>query len=437
MTSLRRQILSIALPAIVSNITTPLLAMIDVAIVGHIGSASYIAAIALGSTMFNMLYWLFGFLRMGSSGTTAQAFGAGDRVSADTLFYRSLTLGLLAGIILLAFSHPLSRLLLTFLDADPSTLPLARKYFLLAICGAPATLATFALSGWFLGMQNSRWPMWMAIVTNVVNIAASLLFVFGLGWDLKGVAIGSAIAQWTGFLFGLTIALRRFRPARPSLSRLLKVSELRRFFAINADIFLRTLCLVAVTLWFTRSGASQGAVILAANALLLQLFMFFSYFMDGFAFAGEALSGRFAGSGDRLSLKQLIGALTRIGICLAIAFSAIYAIFGHEILSLLTNDASVIHTAGEYRWWAVAVPIAGTLAFVWDGILIGLTYTRLMLAAMALAAVVFFILGHLPLGLPANHQLWLSFVVYLAVRGIVEILSYKKIGHAHSATDLS
>lgn len=424
--SLRRQITAIAFPAIVSNITTPLLAMIDVAIVGHFGSAAYIGAIAIGSSMFNMLYWLFGFLRMGSSGVTAQAYGAGDIQAAASHLYRALIVGLAVGLMITAAGVPVADIMLRFMDADAATSPIARRYFLIAIIGAPATLGTFALSGWFLGMQNSRMPMYMALLTNVVNIAASLTLVFGLGMSIEGVAIGSAVAQWSGFIFGLTAAFRRYKPRRPAASRLFAIAELKRFFTINADIFLRTLCLVAVTVWFTRAGSTQGVDILAANALLMQLFMFFSYFMDGFAFAGEALAGKFEGRGDRPMLGRLIVRLSQTGGILALAFSLVYLLLGKEILSLLTDDNHVLEICADYRLWSVAVPLAGTMAFVWDGILIGLTRTRIMLISMFLSAAIFFGVYFLCRNSLGNHGLWLAFIVYLASRGIFEMFLSRK-----------
>ncbi len=430
--SINREISAIAGPAIISNITTPLLAMIDVAIVGHIGSAVYIAAIAIGASMFNMLYWLFGFLRMGSSGMTAIAYGSGNTRATSTLFYRSLAVGVVVGCLLLALSDPIAEVLLRFMDPDTDTLPEARRYFMIAISGAPATLGTFALSGWFLGMQDSRTPMWMALLTNVVNIAASLTLVFGCGLKIEGVAIGSAIAQWSGFIFGLTRALRHYRPQRPSLREVAHPSELRRFFSINADIFLRTLCLVAVTVWFTRSGSRQGVDILAANAILMQLFMFFSYFMDGFAYAGEALAGKYAGRGDRDSLQSVIKSLLKTGVTLAIAFAAIYGIFGNDIAGLLTDAHDVTAICHDYILWAACVPLAGTTAFVWDGILIGLTRTRLMLKSMIFATIVFFCVYFATNGSLGNHGLWLAFLVYLSARGLSEHWLYIRNSRRHT-----
>lgn len=422
--SIRREITAIAGPAIISNITTPLLAMVDVAIVGHIGSAVYIAAIAIGASMFSMLYWLFGFLRMGSSGPTALAYGAGNRRACDAVLYRALTVGLVIGCLLAALSHPIAAVLLRFMDADAATLPEARRYFLIAVTGAPATLGTYALSGWFLGMQNSRTPMWMALLTNVVNIAMSLTFVFGLGMKIEGVAAGSSVAQWVGFLFGLWRILRQYRPGRMPAREIFRLRDIRRFFSINTDIFLRTLCLVAVTVWFTRAGAKQGVTVLAANAILLQLFMFFSYFIDGFAYAGEALAGKYAGRRDAASLKNIIAMLLRTGFILAIAFSVVYALFGNSIVGLLTDRGEVVAMCAQYLPWAVCIPVAGTAAFVWDGILIGLTRTKIMLLSMAGATAVFFSVYFSCLTALGNHTLWLAFITYLAIRGIAEHLLY-------------
>lgn len=425
MKSHRGEIYAIALPAIVSNITTPLLSMADMAIAGHIGAAQYIGAIALGGSMFNMLYWIFGFLRMGSSGTTAQAYGAKDRRKADTILHRATATGLVAGAVIMALSGPIATVMLKFLEADAATAAEARTYFMTAVTGAPATLATFALTGWFLGMQDSKTPMWIAILTNIVNIAASVALVFGAGMKIEGVAIGSSVAQWSGLIVGLAAARRKFGPQWPGVGALCELKEVKRFFVINSDIFLRTLCLVSVTLWFTRSGSARGVDILAANALLLQLFMFFSYFMDGFGFAGEALAGKYKGMADTASLKRLITDLTRTAIRIAVAFTVIYLIGGKAIVALLTDDSTVREVCGHYLLWAAAIPLAGAPAFIWDGILIGLTHTRIMLAGMGLAAATFFAVYFAATPAMGNHGLWLAFVCFLLVRGLAETGIYR------------
>ena len=422
--SLDHKILALAIPAIVANITTPLLSLVDVAIVGHLGSAAYVAAIAVGGSLFSAIYWLFGFLRFGTSGLTAQAVGAGDEAQQRIILARSLAVALLFGTLLIILQIPVGKLALRFMDTDVPTAELAWQYFRILIWGAPAVLMQYAMVGWFVGMQNTRAPMWNSLIINVVNIAASLLLVCVFHLGIKGIATGTLIAQWVGMLVALFIA----KPRRFPLSVLLQWSEVRHFFSINADIFLRTLCLIAVTVWFTRAGASQGAEILAVNTLLLQLFILFSYFMDGFAFSAEALCGRYLGAGDKEGLRRCIRREVQWGAAMALLFTAVYAIGGEAFLSLLTDDLHIMHSAAEFRLWAVGIPIAGFMAFTWDGIVIGLTRTRLMLWSMALSTAIFFILYFSLYGRMGNHALWLAFLAYLLTRGIaLWLLSRRKI----------
>lgn len=412
------KILAIALPAIVSNITVPVLGLVDVAIVGHFGAAAFIGAIAVGATLFNMLYWLLGFLRMATAGLTAQAFGAADRRAADATLWRSLIIAIVAALLLIALSSALGRAILDFLDADEAVRPLAERYFSICIWGAPAVLATYVLNGWSLGMQNTRLPMVVAITTNVVNIVLSLVFVYCADMRLEGVALGTMLSQWVGVAIFATCIISHYNPRPVSRAMLLDVAALRRLFSINTDIFLRTLCLVAVTVWFTRAGAGQSVAILAANALLMQLFMFFSYFSDGFAYAGEALAGKAHGAADSDGLRQIVKALLQWGIGIAVVFTIIYYLGGGVILRLLTDEPGVVATALEYLPWAVAVPACGILAFIYDGIFIGLTATRRMLASIAVSAGVFFGVYALAFPLMANHGLWLAFDAYLLLRGL-------------------
>ena len=423
---MRKEINAIAFPAIISNITTPLLGLVDVAVTGHIGSAIFLAAIAIGGTMFNMLYWLFGFLRMGSSGLTAQAFGAKNRSEVDLVLVRALLIAFVGGVVLIALSGPLGGLVLRFMDADDATQTLAREYFSICIWGAPAVLGTYALSGWFLGLQDSLTPMRVAIVTNIVNIAVSVVLVFGFKFKLEGVATGTLTAQWVGFIIALVIAWRKYRPSLPPISDIFNSQRLIRFFRINSDIFLRTVCLVSVTLWFTHAGALQGTQILAANSLLLQLFMLFSYFMDGFAFAGEALAGKYFGMGDNDSLRLLVKKLMLIGLLFSSVFGLTSLILGDEFLALLAEDGSVVATADLYLFWAAAMPLCGFVAFVYDGIFIGLTRTRGMLVSVAGGMVIFFALYFALRNDLGNNALWLAFDTYLFMRGLIEFLIYRR-----------
>lgn len=394
--------------------------MVDVTIVGHLGSAVYLAAIAIGGSVFNMLYWLFGFLRMGSSGLTAQACGAGDSRRCSVVLYRALAVALVAGVLVIAASGPLTCAVLAFMDAGGDTGRLAGEYVAVCVYGAPAVLATYVMSGWFLGMQNSRAQMWISVSVNLFNIAASLVLVYGLGGGIRGVAAGTLSAQWVGVAVGLWICRRHYRLEHVTLGEILDWRELRRFFSINLDIFLRTVCLVAVTMWFTRAGARQSTVMLDVNALLMQLFMLFSYFMDGFAYAGEALCGRMAGAGDRRGLARSVRSLITCGMVLAVVFTLVYVAVGDRIIGLMSGEPEVVAAASEYLGWAVSVPVAGFLAFTWDGVFIGTTRTRLMLVSMGCASAVFFIVYVLCFPALGNHGLWLAFVVYLLVRGAVQ-----------------
>lgn len=423
--SLAKQIVRISIPAIIVNITTPLLALSDTAITGHMGSAVFLAAIAVGGTMFNMLYWLFGFLRMSTSGLAAQAYGRGIPKQSHAVLSRALFLSLAIGVVVLVFSQPEASALLKIMDASGETALLARQYFMICIWGAPASLGMMALTGWSVGMQDSKLPMWTSMLSVVVNIALSITLTLGLGLKIEGVAIGTLIAQWTGFLVCFLIIVRRHGWIWLNMKEL--TTGAKKYFRINADIFLRTLCLVAVTMWFTRTGAMQGAVMLAVNALLMQFFTLFSFFMDGLAFAAEAICGRYAGASDKAMLRRSVSYFMKSGAAIGIIFTTAYFVVGDTLLGWLSDEQEVIGTAGEYFCWAVSIPAVSVMAFVWDGVFIGLTRTRYMLASMALSAVVFFGLCTWLIPDYGNHGLWIAFLSYLLSRGIVLTVSARKV----------
>ena len=419
-----QRILHIAIPSIISNITVPLLGLIDVTIVGHLGSASYIGAIAVGGMLFNMIYWVFGFLRMGTSGLTAQSYGAHDLKEVTRILLRSTGISLMLALALLILQYPIRLIAFELIDTSAEVQQLATLYFHICIWGAPATLGLYSFSGWFIGMQNSRFPMFIAITQNIVNIVASLLFVFVFGMKVEGVALGTLIAQYAGLFMAYLLWLRYYRPLRKYISRkqLFTHDAMKRLFQVNRDIFLRTLCLVAVTVFFTSTGAAFGDVVLAVNTLLMQLFTLFSYIMDGFAYAGEALIGKYIGAGNRQELQRTIRHLFGWGIALSLAFTLLYGIGGKEFLGLLTNEQSVISASGDYFYWVLAIPLAGFAAFLLDGICIGATSTHIMLKAMVVASGSFFLIYYSLHNVLHNHALWLGFIVYLALRGIMQAL---------------
>lgn len=418
---MNRRILRLAIPSIVSNITVPLLGLVDVTIVGHLGAAAYIGAIAVGGLLFNILYWNFGFLRMGTSGLTSQAYGRKDSNAEVRVLVQAVSVGLLSAVAILLLQYPVERLAFYLLDTSPEVERYAVTYFRVCVWGAPAVLAMYGFKGWFIGMQNSRFPMYIAIAVNVINILCSLCFVFLLDMKVEGVALGTVVAEWSGLVMAILLWRGRYGDLRSriNLRDSLHFSAMRRFFAVNRDIFFRTVCLIAVTTFFTSTGARQGDVILAVNTLLMQLFTLFSYIMDGFAYAAEALAGRYIGACNLKQLRHAVRNLFGWGVGLALLFTLLYGIGGQNFLGLLTNDAQVIGVAGNYFYWVLAIPLAGFGAFLWDGILIGATATRQMLWAMGVASGAFFAIYYAFSGASDNHMLWLAFLVYLLLRGVM------------------
>ena len=420
-----RQILQIALPSIVSNITVPLLGMIDVAIVGHMGSPVYIGAVAVGSMIFNLVYWLFGFLRMGSSGLTAQALGRRDLTEVTRLLVRSVSVALAISLSLIILQIPLKWLMFWLIGPTPDVAPFASTYFNIVIWGAPASLSLFCLMGWYIGMQNTRIPMLISIMQNVVNILASLMLVYGFGMKVEGVAFGTIIAQYAGLLMAIGLLARYYRQIFRYFQKDRIFQKMGAFFAVNRDIFLRTLCLVAVNLFFTSAGARQGAIILSVNTILMQLYLFFSYFMDGFAFAGEALGGKAYGAHNGIAFRETLHRLWMWMLIVTIAYTLLYIIAGSWIVALLTDDSLVLEASREYLWWAWLIPIAGCVAFIWDGVFIGITATRGMLVSSFLSALTFFAVYLLAEGMMGNHGLWLAQIAYLAMRGVLQTIWYR------------
>lgn len=426
---MNKRILGLAVPSIISNITVPLLGLVDVSIVGHLGSAAYIGAIAIGGMLFSMIYWIFGFLRMGTSGLTAQAYGRRDLAEVILLFVRSLGIAFVLALLLIMLQYPILKVAFTLIDATPAIKDLASLYFRICIWGAPAVLGLYSFAGWFVGMQNSRFPMYIAITQNVVNIAASLFFVFVWNRGVAGVAMGTLVAQYAGLLMASLLWYGYYRRLWQKLNwqMLTDYETMRSFFILNRDIFFRTLCLVAVTTYFTSRGAEQGDIILAVNTLMMQLFTLYSYIMDGFAYAGEALTGRYVGAHNQADLRRMIRTLFAWGVGLALAFTLLYGIGGSSFLGLLTNEQEVLNASSDYFYWVLAIPLAGMAAFLWDGIYIGATASRQMLYSMLVASVSFFILQRIFQQQMGNHALWMAFIAYLFLRGLVQTGLARKI----------
>lgn len=419
---MNRNILCLAIPNIISNITVPLLGMVDMYLVGHLDSEDYIGAIALSTMIFNFIYWSFSFLRMGTSGFTAQAYGAENEVEQTNILLRSLTVAMCAGVLIILLQYFIALVGFHLMDGEPIVKEYGKTYFHIYIWAAPAVLGLYAFNGWFVGMQDAKIPMIVAIGINIINIVLSFTFVYGLGMKIEGIALGSACAQYAGFLSFILIWNIKYGKYKQYFS--FKVlSNLRSyipFFKVNSDIFIRTMALVAVTTFFMSASAKEGKDILAVNALLMQLFILFSYMMDGFAYAAEALTGKFIGANNRFQLKSLVKHLFVWGIVIAIAFTLIYIFFLDDILSLLTDKNNIVELSRQYHVWVYLIPIAGFSAFLWDGVFVGATASHQMRNSMLIAVASFFILYFAFSDSLANNILWIAFILYLALRGIVQ-----------------
>lgn len=431
---MNREILRIALPSIITNITVPLLGLVDLAIVGHIGSASGIGAISVGTMIFNMVYWIFNFLRFGTSGLTAQAFGRKDIAGIRDVFRMSITVAIACGVTVFAFQRPIEMISGWLIAPSEEVWNLAISYFRIRIWAAPAVIMLFAMNGWFVGMQNSRIPMYIAIGQNIINIIASYLLVFHFDMGIEGVALGTVISQYVGLAAAFTLWHLKYNEIfRQKTTEKGDVSY-SQFFTVNRDIFFRMIFMLAVTCAFTSIGAREGDTLLAVNTLLMQLFILFSYFSDGFALAGEALIGRYIGALEQDNMYRCVRLLFAWAIGGTVVFTLAYLFGCKGILMLLTSDVSVVEASAPFIPWAVSIPIASFAAFAWDGIYIGATASRQMLYTLMFGAAVFFgsfvlatFLSQTSDSVSHNHFLWFAFIAYLATRSIAQTIMARKV----------
>lgn len=426
---MHRQIFRLTLPNIVSNITIPLLGMVDIVIVGWYGGADLLAGIAIGGTVFNFLYWNFGFLRMGTSGFTAQAYGARDFKYATQTLFRAVSVAAVIGVMMWVLQVPIDRLSLLLVDNSSAQVKQAASdYFFMRIWAAPATLSLYAFNGWFIGMQNAKTPMWIAIIINGVNLALSSMFAFGFDMGIAGVGLGTAISQWSGVAMAVWVIWWKYRKIfKPiDFKDLYERSALSKFFQVNRDIFIRTFCMCTVYVYFTVASSSMGDDILAANNLMMQLFMIFSYMMDGFGYAGEALVGKYYGARNFKQLHKAVRYVIFWGFITSLLCTVLYALFGEYVLMIFSPSAGILASAHQYIWWAVAVPVAGFLAFLLDGFLVGLTASSIMRNGMMISAAAFFAIYWTFRGIMGNDALWLAYVGFLFIRGMIQLVMARK-----------
>ena len=393
-----REILRLALPSILANITVPLVGMVDIAIAGHLvsggsGAAEFIGGIAIGSLLFDLLYWNFAFLRISTGGLTAQAFGRGDRQECADIFTRSTGLSLILSIIILLLQWPFPKAAFLVVKTSPTVMDLALQYFFIRIWAAPATMSLMVFRGWFVGMQDSLSSMLTDLVINAVNIAASLILALGIaGWEgigYPGIAAGTVIAQYSGLLAATLIVIFKYRrmPFRISHQR---YDKIRSLLSMNSDLFIRSVCFIAIYIGYTTIAARYGDVFLSASSILMKILMLFSYFTDGFAYSGEALSGRFIGERNATALKRTIRLVFLWSMGVAVLFIIVYAAAGPGIVALMTSDAEVADACYRFLWWLIVMPPLGCAAFTWDGIYEGATATSAVRNAMIISTAAFF-----------------------------------------------
>lgn len=428
---MNKQILRLAIPNILTNLSVPLLSSVDTAVVGHLDQIYYLGAIAIGSMIFNFIYWGFGFLRMGTTGLTSQAFGMKDDKEVAVNLYRPLLLSVVIGLLLIAFQYLLAEASFLIVDASHEVEKFAEEYFYIRIYAAPATLALYTFHGWFLGLQNAKYPMIILIGVNILNITFNLLFIYQFDMKSDGVALGTVMAQYSGLLVALILFIKTYRKYLKylSISSLFDLTKLKTFFRVNTDIFIRTLTLVFVFSFFTAESATYGDEILAANTILLQLWVILAYSVDGFAFAAESLVGKFIGAKDKQMLTLSIKYIFAWGVGFGSLLTLVYSFWGKEIILIYTSNSEVINIAVSFLIWAVISQTINSVSFIWDGIYIGATATSSMRDAMLVSGfLIFFPVYFLLESSFGNDALWLSLVLFMIARAIfLTILSKKHI----------
>ncbi|MBI9071709.1 MAG: MATE family efflux transporter [Melioribacteraceae bacterium] len=426
---MNKQILRLAIPNIISNLSIPLLSAVDTAVVGHLDETYYLGAIAIGAMIFNFLYWGFGFLRMGTTGLTAQAYGEKNNRKISLIFARALSVSIISGILIISLQILIKMLSFKIVDASSEVELHASVYFDIRIWAAPATLSLYAIHGWFLGMQNAKYPLILSVFANVCNIILNLAFIYIMGMKSDGVALGTVISQYLGLLLGLFLILKKYSSfiIKFDISEVLHLKELKIFFSVNADIFIRTLCLIFAFTYFTAKSATMGDDILAVNTILLQLWLILSYGVDGFAFAAESLVGKFIGAKDQKNLKLVIKYSFNRAMVLGVILSVVYFLFDREILSVFTNKEELISAALVFFGWTVAAPIINSFCFIWDGIYIGAMATKPMRNSMIFSSFVIY-LPVILLTEPyiGNHSIWLGLLLFMFFRGLTLTLYSRK-----------
>ena len=437
MTTTNKAILRLALPSILANITIPLVGIVDTAIVGHLSDAAAIGGIAIGTMLFDLLYWNFGFLRVGTSGLTAQAYGRGDEAECRKILLRSLSIAMMAAVVILAIQWLFVTAVLAVVPCSAEVASVAREYFFVRIWAAPATLSLFTFKGWFIGMQDTKSPMAVDILVNVVNMAASYYLAVKTPLGVVGVAYGTLVAQYSGLILAVAILLARYidKSVFRNIDRwkeALRGAELRRMLSLNSNLFIRSLCFMVVYVGYTSLASLYGDTELAVSSIMMKLFMFFSFFVDGFAYAGEALVGKAFGESSLEHCKtpeihRTVRALFNWALGVGLIFTVIYAFWGDEAFALMTSDTTVLMAAEKYKIWLIGMPLISTLAFMWDGVYIGATAGVQIRNSMIWAAVGFIIGYVATFSFVGPQALYIGYFAHLIARAFYLTVVWNKI----------
>ena len=427
---MNKEILKLAIPNVLANLSVPLISVVDIALMGHLSNESYILSIGFGVMIFNFIYWAFGFLRMGITGMTAQEVGRGDVNESYRLLFRGLIIAFSGALLLFIFKDLLLQLSLYLIDANGHVDNQITTYFNIRIYAAPATLGLYAFIGWFLGKQNATIAMVVTIAVNVLNALISYYFVKNLVMGIDGVAYGTLIAQYAGLVLALILFFIYYRQEllKEAFKNTLELGAIKKFIAVNSDILIRTLCLIFALSFFKVMSVKEGDLIGAANILLLEFITMAAYGIDGFAFAAESISGKYYGAKDKIKFKKAVRYCFYWGFGLGLIYSLTYLLFGRNILELLTDQIEVINLALDYLVWLVVFPVLSVVPFVWDGIYIGLTSSKAMRNTMLFSTFVIFVPSYyLLIDFFGNHGLWLAMILFVVARGISQTLLAKKV----------
>lgn len=418
----RRNVLLIAWPIIISNISTPLLGLVDTAVIGNLGDPALIGAIAVGGMIFSFLYWGFGFLRMGTTGLIAQAAGAGDTAEVKASLYRAGMIALILGLSLVVLQYPISSLTFSVIDGSANVESAAATYFNIRIWAAPLSLLHLVLMGYLLGHQNSKAILGIQLLLNGTNMLLDFVFVVGFNWGVTGIAAATVIAETIAVIAGVIVVRKHLAQHYEDVSierdRLFDVPAIRHTVSINRDIMIRTLCLIFAFAWFTNEGARNGDVLLATNAILMQLVTFSAFFLDGYALAAESLTGNAVGSKNKRQLNRTLRYITELGFLTACLLVAVFYLLGPAIIDLLTNSQDVREAARVFLPWAIIAPLVSLWCYLLDGVFIGATCTREMRNAMIFSLIIYLSAWYILTPAFGNHGLWLSLQIYFVARAL-------------------